>query len=117
MVQPSSLILRENFANAAACDWQGIAGQVTTDRGEAVKGIQVRVTGEAIGERTALSGTNQDYGEAGWEIVLGSTTNTGRYQVALWADGVQVSPTVEIVFPDSCQQNLATVNFIQTRPY
>ena len=116
MVQPSSLILRENFANSAGCAWQGIAGQVTTDRGEAVTGVQVRVTGADIGERTTVSGTNQVYGPAGWEVVLSNTTNNGRYQVALWANGVQVSPTVEIVFPNSCQQNLATVNFIQTRP-
>ncbi|RPJ01890.1 MAG: hypothetical protein EHM39_02650 [Chloroflexi bacterium] len=117
MVQPSSLILRENFANSAGCSWQGVAGQVSTDRGEPVTGVQVRATGETMGERTTLSGTNQVYGPAGWEIVLGSSTNTARYQVALWADGVQISPTVEIVFPNSCQQNLATVNFIQTRPY
>jgi hypothetical protein len=117
MVQPSSLILRENYANTAGCDWQGIAGQVTTDRGEPVTGVRVRVTGEDIGERSTLSGTNQVYGPAGWEIVLGDRTNTGRYQVALWSGGAQVSPTVEIVFPNSCQQNLATVNFIQTRAF
>jgi hypothetical protein len=117
MVQPSSLILRENYANSAGCDWQGIAGQVTTDRGEPVTGVQVRVTGEDIGERSTLSGTNQVYGPAGWEIVLSDRTNNGRYQVALWSGGTQISPTVEIVFPNSCQQNLATVNFIQTRAF
>jgi hypothetical protein len=37
--------------------------------------------------------------------------------VSLWAKGVQVSPVVDIVFPNSCQQNLATVNFIQTRSF
>jgi hypothetical protein len=116
MVQPSSLILRENFANQAGCNWQGIAGQVTTDRGEPVNGIQVRVTGDDVGQLTTLSGTNQVYGATGWQIVLGSMTNNGRYEVSLWSGDVQVSPTVQIVFPNSCQQNLATVNFIQTRP-
>jgi hypothetical protein len=117
MVQPSSLMLRENYANSAGCKWQGIAGQVTTDRGEPVTGVEVRVTGEDIGELSTLSGTNEIYGPAGWEIVLGDKTNSKRYQVALWSGDVQISPTVEIVFPNSCQQNLATVNFIQTRAY
>jgi hypothetical protein len=117
IVQPSSLIMRENSTAPAGCNWQGVGGQVTTARGEPVMGIQVRVTGEDIGQRTTLTGTNQTYGAAGWEIVLGDHTNTGRYEVSLWSGGVQVSPVVVIVFPDACQQNLATVNFIQTRPF
>jgi hypothetical protein len=116
-VQPSSLILRENYANAAGCNWQGIAGQVTTDRGDPVVGIQVRVRGDDIGDVATITGTNTFYGPSGWEVVIGSQTNNNRYQVALYAEGVQVSPTVEIVFPNLCQQNLATVNFIQTRPF
>jgi len=116
IMQPSSLILRENFANAAGCAWQGIAGQITTDRGEAVSGVQVRVVDDAGGALTTLSGTNTLYGPAGWEIVLGNQPIVAHYQVSLWADGLQVSPAVDIVFPGTCQQNLATVNFIQTRP-
>lgn len=116
-VQPQSIILRENYANAAGCNWQGIAGQVTTTDGAPVVGVQVRVTGDDVGELVTISGTNQFYGPSGWEIVLGSQPNNNRYQVALWSGDTQVSPVVEIVFPNSCQQNLTTMNFIQTRPY
>ncbi len=117
IVQPLSLILRENYANAAGCNWQGVAGQVTTDRGEAVVGIQVRVYSEGVFEQFTVTGTNQFYGPSGWEIVVDSQPNNGRYKVELWNGQEQVSPTVEIVFPGTCQQNLATVNFIQTRPF
>lgn len=116
MVQPDSLILRSNFANAAGCEWQGIAGQVTTTSGDPVIGVQVRVSGTTIEQRATLSGTNTFYGPSGWEVVLGNQPQMDRYTVELWANGTRVSPVVEIVFPGSCQQNLATVNFIQTRP-
>ncbi len=117
IVQPSSLILREYSTDPAGCKWQGAGGQVTTARGEPVKGVQVRIVDENGGEWAARTGTNQNYGAAGWEIRLSSETNNGRYEVSVWANDVQVSPSVVIVFPNACQQNLATVNFIQTRPY
>jgi hypothetical protein len=48
---------------------------------------------------------------------LGSQPAQGRYTVELWANNTRVSPTVELVFPGICQQNLAQINFIMTRPY
>jgi hypothetical protein len=117
IVQPGSLILRQNFSNTAGCNWEGIAGQVTTDRGVAVAGVQVRVTGTGMADLSTLSGTNTFYGPSGWEVKVADAVNNAHYQVSLWAKGVQVSPVVDIVFPNSCQQNLATVNFIQTRSF
>jgi hypothetical protein len=105
------------FAEPGGCQWQGVGGQVTTARGEPVRGIQVRIVDDTGREWRVRSGTNQTYGVAGWEIKLSSETNNGRYTVSLWANDEQVSPSVVIVFPNACQQNLATVNFIQTRPY
>ena len=98
------------------CNWQGVAGQITTAQGEPIRGIEVRVRGDDIGEISVLSGTNTLYGQAGWEIKVADTLNNNRYQIELWTNGVQVSPVVEMVFPNSCQQNLITINFIQTRP-
>ncbi len=114
MLQPGSLILRDNFGNAAGCNWQGVAGQVTTDRGEPVLGVQVRVKGPGV-ELATLSGTAPFYGPSGWEIKVADAPVTSRYEVSLWVTGQQASPTVEIVFPGVCQQNLATLNFIQMR--
>lgn len=115
IVQPNSIILRENYANTQGCNWQGIAGQVTTSQSEPVIGVQVRVTGPDR-ELTTLTGTNTFYGPSGWEIVLGSQPSVGRYTVVLWYNNQPASPAVEIVFPGACQQNLATVNFILNRP-
>jgi len=117
IVQQGTPLLRDNFANTAGCNWQGLAGQVVTDRGEAVVGVQVRVTGEGISEQFTITGTNTFYGPSGWEVAVDNKTNGGRYQVTLLYNNTQVSPTVEIVFPNSCQQNLALINFVQTRPF
>jgi hypothetical protein len=114
-VQPSSIVLREN--PVTECDWQGVAGQITTQQGEPVRNIEVRVRGDDIGVLSTLSGTNPSYGPSGWEIKVADAPNNNRYQVELWANGVQVSPAVEMVFPNSCGQNLITINFIQTRPF
>jgi hypothetical protein len=116
IIQQGTPIIRENFANAAGCNWQGIAGQAVTDRGEAVVGVVVRVTTEDNRELSTISGTNTFYGPSGWEVPLDSKPNPGRYRIALYAAGVQISPTVELVFPNNCQGNLALINFIQTRP-
>ncbi len=113
IVQPGSVILRENYGNTAGCNWQGLAGQVTTDRGEPVLGVEVRVRGEGVNLST-LSGLAPFYGSSGWEIRVAEQPNTGRYVVDLWVAGQQVSPSQEIVFPGVCQQNLATLNFIRT---
>ena len=112
MVQPGSVILRENYGNTAGCNWQGLAGQVTTDRGEPLVGVEVRVRGEGVSPAT-LSGTAPFYGPSGWEIKVADGPNTGRYVVELWVAGQQASPGQEIVFPGACQQNLATLNFIR----
>ena len=116
ILQPHSLILRPNTANERGCAWQGMAGLVTTARGEPVTGVLVRVRDEAGSELTTLSGGKDVYGPSGWEVALGEEPVEARYWVDLWANGVQVSPTVEVVFPGTCQSNLATLNFVQTRP-
>ena len=117
MVQLASPILRDNYGNASGCGWQGMAGQVTTDRGESVPGVQVRVRSDLTGELTTLSGTNTFYGPSGWELKVANQPTIGTYYVELWAAGQRISPTVTITFPGTCQQNQATINFIQTRPY
>ncbi len=116
ILQPYSLILRPNTLNERGCAWQGLAGLLTTAGGKPVDGVLVRVHNAEGSELTTLSGSYDVYGSGGWEITLGETPNAARYWVDLWANGVQVSPTVEVAFPGTCQSNLATLNFVQTRP-
>jgi hypothetical protein len=117
IVQPGSLVVRDNYLNGASCNWQGFAGQIVTSTGEAVQGITVRVSSEGLADLFSISGTSQIYGPSGWEIPVDSKPNSNRYKVELVSGGVPISPSVEVVFPNSCQQNLAQVNFVQTRPF
>lgn len=118
IVQPGTPLLRENFAyTEVGCDWQGIAGQAVTTRGEPVIDVEVRVVGDDFPDTATTTGANTTYGPAGWELVLSDAPNDDRYAVALWAGDRQISPTVEVAFPGTCQQNLAIVNFVQTRPF
>lgn len=118
VAQPGTPRLRDNFANTSGCNWQGVAGQVISDLNEPLLGLQIRVSSDATGERTAVSGTNTLYGDAGWEIVLGSEPTTDRFRVSLWSpEGEQLSPIIEIGYGGTCLQNLALVNFVQTRPF
>jgi hypothetical protein len=116
-VQPPSPIMRENYGNTLGCSWQGLAGLVTTDVGEPVIGIQVRVETDGGAPLATLSGTSLFYGPSGWELTLGNQPVNAVYRVSLWSGNEQLSPTVTIVFPGTCQENLATINFIQTRPF
>jgi hypothetical protein len=116
-VQPGTPLPRANFANTAGCNWQGVAGQVITERGDPVTGIEVRVSGDGIDDMITLTGSNTTYGPSGWEVVLADTPTTAAYRVELVVAGQAVSLPVDIVFPGACEQNLILINFVQTRPF
>jgi len=119
-VQGNGPVFTANFANAAGCAWQGIGGQVLGLSGQAVTGMQVRITGGGIGPGgagvTVATGSNTLYGPAGWEQQVASQTNNETYFVELLsAEGTVVSPTIQVTFPNNCAQNLALITLIQTR--
>lgn len=111
-----------NFANTAGCAWQGVGGQVLKFDGSSYTGSQLVVKAFspnlAETERTANVGSNTLYGQtSGWEIALTSSINDNLYYVQLETiNGTQVSPTIQIRFPQDCNQNVALLNFIETRP-
>lgn len=110
-------ILTINFANSAGCAWQGIGGQVTDMNDQPIGQIRVHVFGPGVDTYTA-SGTNTLYGPSGWEVPLSNAVNTDTYYVELQsAQGTPISETVQVTFPGACGQNLALVNFRQTRPF
>lgn len=116
ILQPGTPTVRENFANSQGCGWQGIAGQVVDQNGDPVIGVQVRVLDAVGSPQYTISGTNSAYGPSGWEIGLGTTPSASTYTVQLWSENQgEMSPSVEIRFTGTCDQNLALVNFVRTR--
>lgn len=107
-----------NFANTAACQWQGFGGAVFDLGGRPFNGVRVHVyDGQTVDLYTA-SGSNTLYGQGGWEIQVATGINDRTYFVELQsAEGTVISPTVQVTFPGSCDGNLAVVTFEQTRPF
>ena len=116
ILQEGTPLLRDNFGNNAGCEWQGMAGTTVNELGEPVSGVQVRLSGDSIPDRTTISGSNSAYGPAGWEIILDDAPENLSFTVTLWSGEVQISPPVTVTFPGSCERNLALVNFVLTRP-
>jgi hypothetical protein len=54
----------------------------------------------------------------GWLVKVDNKVNALRYTVELRSrDGVSISRAVNVTFTSDCTQNLAIVNFGQTRPF
>jgi len=113
-----------NFANAAACAWQGLGGQVIGLDGQPFNGrLQVRVFNNDL-DRTAPVGSNSFYGttganglNTGWEVVVGTGISPQLYFVRLETiNGTPVSDLIQVQFPNVCEGNLAILNFVQQRP-
>lgn len=114
-LREGNVILTSNFANSAACAWQGIGGQVFDLAGNPMNDLQLHVYGGDIDRRVA-SGSNSLYGAAGWEQPVDNKINANTYYVELESQGgTIISPRVPVQFPSDCTKNLALVNFIQVR--
>ena len=116
-LKDGQVIFTPNFANAAGCAWQGIGGQVSDMAGLAINGIRVHVYGSGV-DTFSTTGSNSLYGSSGWEVPLANIVSTNVYFVELQSQGgTIISETVRVQFPGNCQQNLALVNFQQTREF
>jgi hypothetical protein len=65
------------------------------------------------------AGANSRYGEnGGFEIRVDTRPNRRTYFVELrtTANGVPISPLIEVTFPSDCDRNVALLYFRQTRP-
>jgi hypothetical protein len=114
-LREGQIILTSNFANSAACAWQGIGGQVFDLAGAPMNGLRLHIYGGDI-DRRVDSGSNSLYGAAGWEQPVDNKINGNTYYVELESQGgTVISPPVTVSFPSDCTKNLALVNFIQVR--
>ncbi len=110
-----SISYKKNFANAAGCDWTGIAGTVKNLSGSHQTGFTIHVWGSGVDQRVN-SGGAPDYGASGWEQYLANTPNDNTYNVQLEsADGVYLSAVISVKMKDNCDKNLALVDFKQVK--
>ena len=76
--------------------------------------VQVRINSAASGDIRSAARTAPTAPPVGRAV--GTEAVPGTYRVQLWvANQGELSPSVEITFPGSCDQNLALVNFVRTR--
>ncbi len=105
-------------ANAQGCQWSSIAGSVTDIYGAPLDGLAVHISGEGIDE-IQFTGRVAAFGEAGWfEVMLGTVPRRGTYTVELLSrTGAALSEPVEVITQESCDQNVALVDFIQNHAF
>ena len=103
------------------CDWMGVGGNVVDLDGNAVQGLTVLLGGEyetkAV-NKTALSGTNLDYGEGGYEFTIADDPGPSKetlYVQLFTPDGKAVSPQYFFRTYDDCQRNLIRLDFQQSQ--
>lgn len=105
----------QNFANAAGCNWLGIAGEVLDLQGNPVGAdqYQVHLWGSGIDQRVPVGGAPA-YGPSGYERSVHETPAIRDYNIQLeTSSGSPVSQVYTIQTRASCNQNLLIFNFVQ----
>lgn len=103
------------YGGPEGCDYLAIAGQVFDVDGEPLTGLPVVVEGEDF-EQLDFSGSASRYGPSGYEVFINDTPYEGEFTVKLVSEtGFPLSEEVVVRTSDSCEQNVAIVNFIQNQ--
>lgn len=119
-VQAGSPVFTVNFAHPdAACNWQGVAGQILSKTGAPLTNYILKITGTYDGvsvNQIGLSGlvANTPYGPGSFEFVLGTKTvdSVDLLTIQVFSpDGVEVLGPVSIDTYASCSKNLQIINF------
>jgi len=100
-------------ANEKGCNWSSIAGTVTDSQGGALDRYRIHVTGNNLNE-TVFSGAALTFGEGGFELFLNGTPQAQTYTVQLLdPQSKPLSPAYSVATKESCDQNVAVLQFIQ----
>ena len=111
-IAPDGVLYVSN-QNGRECNWASIAGSVTNSSNEPLPGFGVRISGDSV-SATVFSGTNNTFGEGGYEINLGGAPMIDTFVVQLvTTGGAPLSSALEVTTRDDCNQNVAIVNFVQ----
>lgn len=103
------------------CNWAGIGGTVVDANNSPVIGTVVVLRGFLSGssvEQQNLSGINKEYGESGFEFVLGNApiaSHKTLYVQLVDLSNVPLSDKVEITTSNDCAKNLVLIRFKKNR--
>jgi hypothetical protein len=107
-------------ANDQGCDWSSIAGTVTDLNDNPLSGYAVQIVDardETRLDQRVFSGSSRTYGEGGFELFLNGVPQEGQYIVQLFSPAsVPLSEPIRIATRDTCDENVALVNFVQVEP-
>ena len=117
-VQSTTPVFMTNFAHTdAACNWQGIAGQVFDKSGNTVNNFVIKISGtynNAALSSLAVTGLASVYGPGGYEVVLGTTAidSTDLLSIQVFdATGKAVTNSLKFSTSSDCSKNLVIINF------
>lgn len=103
--------------NPGGCQWLSIAGNALGLLGEPAINIAVEVSGDNFTE-IQFTGSATEFGPAGFEVNLGTTPREADFQIRLLGpSGESISDNIEITTGDSCDTNVAVIEFVQQREY
>ena len=103
------------------CAWTGIGGTVVDASGAPVLYRTLRLTGSFDGklvDKLTVSGTALDYGQSGFEFVLGNAPVASSKTLTLQLldqGGLPLAPNVYIVTYNDCKRNLILVRYKENR--
>ena len=104
-----------------ACNWAGIGGTVVDNNNSQVIGTVVVLRGSLDGkqiEQQTVSGINKEYGQSGFEFVLGNApvaTNKTLYVQLVDQSNLPLSDPIYVTTSTDCSKNLVLVRFKKTR--
>lgn len=94
------------------CQWMGIAGQVFGNDNLPIWGIIVRLNGGGYKNIDRFTGSDNEYGEGGYEFFLHTPVVEETYTIQLFrSDGIVLSAPVVVKTTADCKNNLYVVNF------
>ncbi len=102
-----------------ACNWTGVGGTVVDASGAPVLYRTLRLTGTFDGkpiDKLTVSGTALDYGQSGFEFVLGSTPVASSKLLTLQLldqGGLPLAQNVYVTTYSDCKKNLILVRYKQ----
>jgi hypothetical protein len=115
--QVESTVIHQDLA----CNWAGIGGTITDVNGSQVVGMVVVLRGTLNGttiEQQTVSGINKEYGQSGFEFVLGNAPVESKatlYVQLVDLQNIPLSDPVYVNTSSDCTKNLVLVRFKKNR--